>query len=120
MGLDTYASNSKDEICLTEEQERAFSEADITLCGGMFSGSGGSFRGKIYIGLIYDVTGVGLFEDWIPPETVKKMYEKFVERDQNELEKLAEKHNRFPGVIVDLQKFFKVCAEHNLGLINWW
>jgi hypothetical protein len=48
MGLDTYASRSPDDIELTEEDIQAFQEADITLCGGLFSGNDGSFRGKVY------------------------------------------------------------------------
>lgn len=47
MGLDTFASRSPDDIELQSEDIQAFNEADIYLCGGIFSGEGGSFRGKV-------------------------------------------------------------------------
>jgi hypothetical protein len=49
MGLDTFASRSSDDIELTEADLKAFEEAEISLCGGIFSGDGsdGSFRGKV-------------------------------------------------------------------------
>jgi hypothetical protein len=120
MGLDTYASNREDRITLTGEQEEAFEDADISLCGGMYSGYGGSFRGKVYVDLLMDVTGVHLYQDWISPETVREMVAAFREFDAKGLEEMAEKHKLSAAVIRDLQKFLAVCAEHDLGLIGWW
>jgi hypothetical protein len=58
MGLDTYAARSPGNIELTEEDIQAFQEADISLCGGLFSGDGndGSFRGKVYVMLVLEIT----------------------------------------------------------------
>jgi hypothetical protein len=76
MGLDTYAARSPGNIELTEEDIQAFQEADISLCGGLISGDGndGSFRGKVYVMLVLEITDENLAQDWITPETVRKMY----------------------------------------------
>ena len=70
MGLDTYASRSPDEIVLTEEDLQAFADAQITLCGGLFSVVDDSFRGKVYVNLILELTGENLTQYFIPLEKV--------------------------------------------------
>jgi len=46
MGLDTFASRSPEDIVLTEKDIQAFLDADIELCGGIFSGEGGIFAAR--------------------------------------------------------------------------
>ncbi|MEA3327836.1 MAG: hypothetical protein U9R53_11120 [Chloroflexota bacterium] len=75
MGLDTFASRSPEDIVLSKEDIQAFTDAEISLCGGLFSGYGGSFRGKVYASLILSITGESLYAEWIPPETVHAMYD---------------------------------------------
>jgi hypothetical protein len=120
MGLDTFASNTSDAVRLTQAQEQAFEDAQIQLCGGMFSGGGGSFRGKIYSALISQITGVSLYEAWIPPEKVRAMYRKLAAVDLQTAEAQYDLWNLHPDEILELQKFFRVCAEQDLGLIGWW
>ena len=130
MGLDVYAARSP-EVGLTEEDKLTFDEAGISLCGGLFSGDPGSFRGKVYDTLLLDITCVNLYRPWIPPEIVRAMYaallncgpaallesykEIYADLDQDyrgdSLEDLTEK-------IMELRKFFQVCAERGLGLIG--
>ena len=120
MGLDTYASNTRDQVQLTPAQRAAFEAAGIELCGGLLSGNGGSFRGKVYHNLIIAITGVSLYEDWIPPETVRKMHQALSAIDP---EAYIRENDGWEGQkldIIDLQKFFAVCAKHHLGLIGWW
>ncbi len=120
MGLDTYASNRRDQVHLTPEQRAAFQAAGIELCGGLFSGNDGSFRGKLYDNLIYAITDVSLYQDWIPPKTVRKMHQALAAVDP---EAYIKENDGWEGQkldILDLQKFFAVCAKHNLGLIGWW
>jgi hypothetical protein len=116
MGLDTYAATDKDSIDLPDEIKKQFSDADIKLCGGMFSGNGndGSFRGKVYYELIYEITLLTLYSDWIEPHWVKIMYNNFVAAYNNPT------YNDKKDDISNLIKFFKVCVDNNLGLINWW
>jgi hypothetical protein len=115
MGLDTYASRSPEDIALTEEDLQAFSEANIELCGGIYSGGEGSFRGKVYATAILEITGRGLYQEWIPPETVREMYAALQACDPQE-----DSWDRVtPQEILELRRFFKVCSERGLGLINW-
>ena len=57
MGLDCYIvhGNNRDESFTSKDDERI---KDVSLCGGMFSGSGddGSFRGKVYAPLIEELS----------------------------------------------------------------
>jgi hypothetical protein len=120
MGLDTYAHRGPDTE-LTDEDRRAFEAAEIELCGGLLSGPTDSFRGKVYAGLIEAITGKNLYEEWIPPQRVKRMYEALLRCDAQEF---ADCHDdRFGDVeeaVANMRKFFKVCAERGLGLVGWW
>ena len=121
MGLDTFASRSPDDIELNPEDTQAFLDADIQLAGGIFSGGNdGSFRGKIYQVLIREITDISLLQDWIPPETVNKMSKALADCDPQEAIDESDTWDRTTGEILELRKFFKVCADRNLGLVNWW
>jgi len=124
MGLDTYARRSPEEE-LTDEDARAFDEAGIELCGGVFSGCGGSFRGKVYDDLILEITGCSLYQEWIPPEKVQEMYRALEGCQPEQVLREAEAEGRFwhehtTGEILELRAFFRVCAERGLGLAGWW
>lgn len=120
MGLDLFASRRPDEIVLTNDDYAAFRQADINLCGGMYSDGGpdGSFRGKVYQILIGEITGVFPTSEWIPPETVKNMYQKMLEFDPEKVGDEVGKYNA-PGDVIQLRKFFRVCSERDLGLLGW-
>jgi hypothetical protein len=120
MGLDTFAQRGPDAE-LTDEDLRAFEAAEIRLCGGVFSGPTDSFRGKVYSGLIHAITGESLYEEWIPPRRVKRMYEALLRCDPQEFD--DDHDGRFGDVeeaVLNLRRFFKVCAERGLGLYGWW
>jgi hypothetical protein len=131
MGLDNFASRLKDPIWLTPDDYQAFSDAEIDLMGGLFSGNPGSFRGKMYDLLLLDITGVSPLQLWIPPEIVRDMYKALVSCDpamilskyQHEFEDREEEY-RGPSLeelstnILELRKFFGVCAERGLGLVG--
>jgi len=123
MGLDTYAARSPDSG-LTDEDRQAFESANIHLCGGLLSGDAGSFRGKIYERLILHVTGISLYQTWIPPEKVQEMYEALercnAEQVSQELQGEEWRPGRSSADIDELRKFFKLCVERNLGLVGWW
>jgi len=120
MGLDTYAAHSPEDIELTEDDIKAFEEANISLCGGILSGDGnnGSFRGKVYVMLILEITGESLNAEWTPPETVCKMYESLMACDPKEAINRWDYGNTV-AEILELRKFFKVCCDRDLGLVGW-
>ena len=139
MGLDNYALRGPDRALTAEEPEfqsdedlerlgfkplsdediEAFEEADIHLSGGVLSGEDGGFRGKVYLLLIHDITGEFLSQEWIPPGRVKKMYEALRQCDPKEVLKNQQFYDLNESSIINLRKFFKVCAERNLGLVAW-
>jgi hypothetical protein len=117
MGLDTVASRTPGNVKLTEEDERAFDEAGLELCGGMLSGEGGSFRGKIYDSVVLEVSGESLYQEWIPPETVGQMASALEACDPKQVVE-GDRHVVAEEVPV-LASFFRLCAERDLGLIGW-
>ena len=73
MGLDSIISRSPDKIMLHAADKRALNESGIELCGGMYSDGVTSFRGKVYDMFVLKVTGVSLYEEWLPPEMISEM-----------------------------------------------
>jgi len=123
MGLDTYASRIPGDVELTPEDEAAFAQAAIELCGGIWSGDGGSsFRGKVYLDVVDRVAGTSLLAEWIPPEAVRDIAAAF---ERCEPARVVEESNgdRYPVVeaeVLELRRFFRLCAARGLGLIGWW
>ena len=117
VGLDTYASRTSGRQDLTAEDERAFDDARIELCGGFHSGGGGSFRGKVYDSAVSDVTGISLYQEWISPEEVRQMAAALQVCDP---ENVAAKDGDVTAYEVrNLAVFFQICAERGLGLFGW-
>jgi hypothetical protein len=120
MGLDNYAARGPDKE-LSEEDLAAFEAAGIRLCGGLLSGPSDSFRGKVYSDLVFSITGESLYQEWIPPETVKKMHDAFEGCDPSTIDWFnAGRISSTEEAVENLRKFFKICAERGLGLIGWW
>ena len=124
MGLDNFASRSPDDIVLTQADEEAFEASGLELVGGILSGDSSSFRGKVYASLVLEVTGESLYDQWLPPETVRRMSAALAEHTPAELVVIQ---HRAPPVwappperqMADLQQFFAICAERGIGLIGW-
>lgn len=115
MGLDNRAARSPDGD-LTEEDLAAFEAADIHLGQGP-----DGFRGKLYQDLISDVTGVSLYDAWIPPDMVRQMWVALERCDPEEVTKdRIYDASSTPSAVTELRKFFRVCVERNLGLISSW
>jgi hypothetical protein len=122
MGLDNIISRSPDEDVLTPEDERVLTESGLALCGGMFSDGVTSFRGKVYDLFVSEVTGVSLYQEWIPPETLAEMANKLEESDPETIGERLDLDPDFvptPGEIRDLQTLFRLCADRGLGIIAW-
>jgi len=121
MGLDTYARPSP-EGELTAEDVAAFQAVDAHLCGGIWSGDDGSFRGKVYSDVVERVTDVSLYQEWIPPETVRAMADAFAHCDPEGVARdlAGEVHATTAVEIRSLGAFLRVCADRGLGLAGWW
>ena len=123
MGLDSYASRSAGDVVLTDDDVAAFAAADIELCGGLYSGDGGSFRGKMYAELILEVTGENIYEVWLPPDAVRRISDALATRTPEALAAISDETSSrgttAPSQMADLQRFFAICAERGLGLIGW-
>jgi hypothetical protein len=119
MGLDNYAVQASGEE-LTEEDVAAFEAEGPNLCGGLASGDAGSFRGKVYVGVVQDITGESLYEEFIPPERVKAMYRALCDCGPVEVDYYDERFGDLEEQIEELRKFFKVCADRNLAIVSWW
>lgn len=122
MGLDNYVSRSPDEIVLTPEDERAITEAGISLCGGFYSDGVTSFRGKVYERFVAAVTGESLYQDWLPPGTLAAMAARLDAWDPEDVGvPLGLDRGSIPsqGEILDLQRLFHLCAERALGIVAW-
>lgn len=122
MGLDNYVSRSPGDVVLTPEDERAFAESGISLCGGMHSDGVTSFRGKVYELFVATVTAESLYEEWLSPETVAGMADKLAACDPDTARERLDLDEDFvpsPGEIGNLQKLFRICANRGLGIIAW-
>jgi hypothetical protein len=122
-GLDNFASRSLEDVELTGDDERAFEEADLRLCGGICSGAESSFRGKMYWELILEATGFNIAESLTPAqvEQLSALLEIF---EPDELAVLSVERDVTGGphdadACADLQHFFRICAGRGLGLIAW-
>ena len=60
MGLDTFAAYSTEGYPAMPNE--LFLDNDY-LCGGIFSGGGASFRGKIYADFIHAISGISLYQE---------------------------------------------------------
>jgi hypothetical protein len=98
---------------LTDEEVEALDAAAPGLCGSMYSGGDGSFRGKVYVELVQEITGTSLYDNWIPPGTVREMAAAFGPGDHPSAEHSDEE-------VRQLAAFFRVCGDRGLGLVGWW
>ena len=123
MSWDIFVSRVEGEWNFTKEDLQAFLAAEINLGHWVCIEDQISFSGRLYDDLLFEITGQSLFSSWTKPACVKEIYDKFMRCDP-EKEILKYKYNdndRFKYSVEDIQelrKFFRVCAERNLGLIG--
>lgn len=108
---------------LIKMPQNLFAEVPNVLCGGLFSGngSGSSFRGKVYNDVIEDITGVSLYQERIPNETVKGMADALgllltTGVNNRQCKKLGLDVKQFEA----LAKWFRVVADNNGIVVGWW
>lgn len=111
MGLDSFWRD--------ENNESGNINGEFRICGGMLSDHGNSsFRGKVYEQLIISVTGVSLYQELIPAETVKQMAESLENKKWDSL--FGFTHDIDEQEYNDLVKMFVEHAKENHHLVGWW
>jgi hypothetical protein len=141
MGLDTFAARYTPEYLATPKEKweelnpetrpnmtvdidhSAFSEVPNVLCGGIFSGNGASnsFRGKVYSDVIQYLTGESLYQELIPPETVRAMADSLESKLAMELSrKFYASYEISPEELKALAIWFRVVADQGGVVIGWW
>jgi len=111
VGLDTQA---------VRQTHDGFEDVDAEQFGDYFE-YGGYFRGKLYNNLVEKVTGVSLYNEYIPPAIVSEMYGKI--HGYYHIQKFCSQcdEDYVDGTDLEfLYHFFGVCHESNLGLRNDW
>lgn len=130
MGLDTYAAYGKDHHRYDPNPEASnllpnFLFSENKLCGGMFSGGGNSFRGKVYADWVDFCTGVSLYEEEISSDVVAEMYEDMyrLTNPDNFAEFCNEGFNTYNisfEETQDLLEWFKVVKDEGATIVGWW
>jgi len=127
MGLDNYAVYPPYHINWKEEEDLLPNElfpTDICLCGGMFStGTGNSFRGKVYDSWVDFATGYSLY-DTIQPEDVKKVADILEQKTEELFPEYCLKYLNTYDISIDearsLAKWFRTVANENAQVIGWY
>lgn len=109
MGLDNF-------WVLPDGIEISF-EPELHLCGGMFSGNGkDSFRGKVYAGLISELTGISIYKELITEDVIK--IAEILEPIKHE--KIADYYNIKKKEFNDIKRMFKKYGEAGASLKAWY
>jgi hypothetical protein len=113
-------------LVLTDEDTARFEASGIDLRGGVFSDGVTSIRARMYADLVFEVTGISLYREWIAPEHVLGLSRAFDARSAEDLARVWDRIDvrRGPGhsaeEMAELKCFFRTCAERGLGLVGWW
>ena len=139
MGLDTFADigekTDKKAVLVTIKDHDGKDRQVINnalyaeakdLCGGMLSGGGASFRGKVYDEVVEMVTEQSLYQERIENETVQVMAMKLKEYADALDDKKKDKE--IPGLnyeitvgeVKSLATWFEVTADNGMDVVGWW
>ena len=128
MGLDNYAVYGKnhpkynpDENANNDIPNELFPKN--CLCGGMFSGGGNSFRGKVYNEYVEFFTGVSLYDDIIDEETVDQILDTLLSIDEKKFKNYDENHNDWQITYqeaLDLAEWFRVVSNERGCVVSWY
>lgn len=124
MGLDTYAVFPKGHESYTENGNNVLPNDWFhhALVGGMFSGDGSSFRGKVYNDYVHFVTGESLYQEEIPVDRVKRMATKLEAPNayRSFCNSRSSGHLISEDEAVMLAEWFRTVADNNSVVVGWW
>lgn len=130
MGLDNYAVYGKDHPKYNHTEGASNGIPDELfpnnhLCGGLFSGGGNSFRGKVYNGVVEFFTNHTLYEDVLDPSDVQDIYDSLskVTEKRFRTEFSNQGYNNWDITyeeVKDLTKWFGVVVSEGGCVISWY
>lgn len=130
MGLDSFAvyGPTHDKYVKGEDNnlpDHIFNH--VRLCGGIFSGGGSSFRGKVYADFVEWVTGETLYQEHIDNDTVKAMamdFDAYVTRGEKEFKRFCEETGNVWDLdyneTLDLAEWFYIAADNGADIVGWY
>ncbi len=117
MGLDTLARRRPDEP-LTAEDRAAFDAAGVRLCE---CDGDPTFRGKLYVDLVCEAAGDSLPPEdwWTSAAAVRRMAAELEVADPAQVAAAIGKAvQEVARDLRELARFFRVCADRDLGLLG--
>lgn len=129
MGLDNYGVYGKDHHKYIDDPNAANNIPDEffpknNLCGGMFSGGGNSFRGKVYSSSVEHFTGYSLYDDVLDNETCKEISTMLGDITPEAWQQFTEDGDNTWGIeykeIQQLSEWFHVVAEEGGQVVSWY
>lgn len=117
MGLDTWAMRGP-ETGPTAEDLAAFDAAGVRLCE---CDGEATFRGKVHWEVVLEATGEMLPPEgmWTPPVVVRRMAEELEVADPFDVAaRTGDPVDQVDREMRQLARFFRVCAERDLGLLG--
>jgi len=90
----------------------------LALCGGMFSGGNGSFRGKVYADFVGKVSGLDLYADQSDPGALVEAADAIAawlqDNPMDESDRLDRRE------VFDLERAFRAYGNAGYLLISWY
>jgi hypothetical protein len=130
MGLDTYAYYGKGHDKYVEDGDNCLPDhifKHVRLCGGIFSGGGASFRGKVYADFVEWVTGESLYSERIEHDVVVEMAKDFVKyeaRGEKEFNRFCTETGNVWDLnyneTLDLAEWFVIAADNGAEIVGWY
>lgn len=94
---------------------------EYKLCGGMFSGDGaGSFRGKVYAGLIDQLCNISLYQELVPECQVKEIAKTLESARWENVLAMDFAYPISEQEFKGLSKMFRFYADNDCCLMGWW
>jgi len=128
MGLDTYAvyGTEHPKYNHTEGADNSIPNElfpENQLCGGMFSGGGNFFRGKVYNNAVEFFTNYSLYSDILNSDEVKEIATKLSEVTEQRYKEEFSHTDSYQITYKEfkqLAEWFRVVADEDGSVISWY
>jgi hypothetical protein len=128
MGLDTYAYYGGLSPQATAEGDNMMPDhlfPPNRLCGGLFSGGGASFRGKVYNEWIEWCTNgkYTLYTEELSENQVRDIYDALYRKQEDTYYKQFVRETGSDityGQTIDLLKWFEIVVDNKGVVVGWW